>query len=293
MKPLKLLIPAGFVLLVLAAGAILLVPLAWNWYMELRYPVSPKPAVGSMAWSAPVGSVGTTMPGETDLGASEPPMSRQDADTKLRNPLATSPEAIESGKKLFASYCVACHGPEGKGDGPVAKKAQFAPPNLQITAGRRSDGFIYATIRNGGAVMPSLGHALSPPERWQIVHFLRSISVAAPEAPAAVAETPPDAPSAGTPPALAGGDAGRGKAVFDANCSNCHAAESDEEIVGPGLKSLFGWPAHRGADGSEHPRHTVPMIRKQVMDGGGAMAPMGDAVSGQALEDLLTYLQTL
>ncbi|MSO19434.1 MAG: c-type cytochrome [Acidobacteria bacterium] len=292
MKPLKLLIPAGFVLLVLAAGAILLVPRAGDWYMGLRYPVSPKPAVGSMAWSAPVGSVGTTMPGETDLGANEPPMSRQDADTKLRNPLATSPETIESGKKLFASYCAACHGPEGKGDGPVAKKALFPPPNLQITVGRRSDGFLYATIRNGGAVMTSLDHAIAPQERWQLVSYLRSIAIAPPMSET-ISGTQPGVTSSGSEATFAPGDAARGKAVYDDNCSTCHAADSDAEIVGPGLKNLFGWPAHRGADGSDHARHTAPMIRKQIVDGGGAMAPMGDAVSGQALEDLLAYLQTL
>lgn len=91
----------------------------------------------------------------------------------------------------------------------------------------------------------------------------------------------------------AAADAAKGKTIFADNCAFCHNAESNEALVGPGLKDLFKWPAHKMSDGTEHKEHTVEIIKKQVSEGGGAMAPMGETVNGQALDDLIAYLQTL
>ena len=89
------------------------------------------------------------------------------------------------------------------------------------------------------------------------------------------------------------GDVAKGKAVFGDNCAVCHSAETDEAIVGPGLKNLFHWPPHKMSDGTEHQEHTVEIIRKQIVEGGGSMAPAGASFSDQEVADLITYLQTL
>ena len=89
------------------------------------------------------------------------------------------------------------------------------------------------------------------------------------------------------------GNPAKGKEVFEANCLFCHNADSDEALVGPGLKNLFKWPPHKLSDGTEHAEHTVATIRKQIVEGGGGMAPMGDSLSKQELDDLIAYLQTL
>ena len=89
------------------------------------------------------------------------------------------------------------------------------------------------------------------------------------------------------------GDPVAGKQVFEANCAFCHNAASEEAGVGPGLKNLFHWPAHKLSDGTEHKEHTVEVIRKQIVAGGGAMEPMGASLTDQELSDLLSYLQTL
>lgn len=100
------------------------------------------------------------------------------------------------------------------------------------------------------------------------------------------------APKASSAP-MAAGDAAKGKNVFNDNCAFCHNAESDEASVGPGLKNLFKWPAHKLSDGTEHKEHTVDVIKNQVVNGGGGMAPMGEQVKGEDLDNLLAYLQTL
>ena len=120
---------------------------------------------------------------------------------------------------------------------------------------------------------------------------------------AASAQVPPSFESAGWSVQASGegdsksnntkGDAAHGKEVFDSTCSSCHHADSEETLVGPGLKNLFKWPPHRLSDGTEHKEHTVEIIRNQVVNGGGAMAPMGEYVQGKDLDDLLAYLQTL
>ncbi|HEV8076061.1 MAG TPA: cytochrome c [Candidatus Acidoferrum sp.] len=35
-----------------------------------------------------------------------------------------------SGKAMYASYCAACHGPAGKGDGPAASELKVPPADL-------------------------------------------------------------------------------------------------------------------------------------------------------------------
>jgi Cytochrome C oxidase, cbb3-type, subunit III len=106
----------------------------------------------------------------------EPPMSRTEAAVKLRNPLKPTAKVLAAGKVLYENNCAVCHGTSGRGDGPVRYLLRVPPANL--TAGvvaQRSDGYIYATIRNGSIVMPSLADAMSSRERWEVVLYLRTL----------------------------------------------------------------------------------------------------------------------
>ncbi|MFZ5478756.1 MAG: c-type cytochrome [Myxococcota bacterium] len=104
----------------------------------------------------------------------------------LTNPWAADPAIVEIGKARFAASCAPCHGPEGKGGGPVThndpekKIARYpVPAPLLSGAGNvsaiRSDGYIYGTIRHGGAVMPAYGIALTDKERWAVVAYIRTL----------------------------------------------------------------------------------------------------------------------
>ena len=102
-------------------------------------------------------------------------MGRVEAGKKLHNLVKPTPSSIETGKRLYQIYCALCHGPDAKGGGPVATKF-VPPPDLTLDIFRqRTDGFIYATIRDGGALMPGQAEALSPRERWDIVNYIRSL----------------------------------------------------------------------------------------------------------------------
>lgn len=114
-------------------------------------------------------------PGSIPRQGIEPRMDRLKAAKKLHNPVQPTAASVENGKELFQIYCALCHGPDGKGGGPVATKF-VPPPDLTLEIFReRTDGFLYATIRDGGALMPGQAEALSPRERWDVVNYIRHI----------------------------------------------------------------------------------------------------------------------
>ncbi|MFN3937993.1 MAG: c-type cytochrome [Gemmobacter sp.] len=75
-------------------------------------------------------------------------------------------EALLSGRALYADYCAACHGAEGRGDGPAATGLRPAPTDLTRLAARnrgvypevRVMGKIYGYTQGRGAgPMPEFG----------------------------------------------------------------------------------------------------------------------------------------
>jgi mono/diheme cytochrome c family protein len=61
-----------------------------------------------------------------------------------------------SGKEMFAAYCAACHGKEGKGDGPVAVALKARPTDLTILARENEGKFpsirVYRAITGGAGI---------------------------------------------------------------------------------------------------------------------------------------------
>jgi mono/diheme cytochrome c family protein len=102
----------------------------------------------------------------------------------LENPFPSDEAAIADGLWAYDTYCAPCHGAEGVGNGPVTDnsdgKKRFAMPG-SVLAGEAglarlyADGHLYATIRNGGALMPSYGWAMNDEEIWNVVSYLRSL----------------------------------------------------------------------------------------------------------------------
>lgn len=81
------------------------------------------------------------------------------------------------GKKVFESFCVNCHGQEGKGDGPIGQS--LVPPAANLTLlGEKSDKEVLNTIRKGrpGTAMPSWKNGLSPEEILDLLAYIRTLS---------------------------------------------------------------------------------------------------------------------
>lgn len=99
------------------------------------------------------------------------------ANKTLKNPLLTSKEVLLRGQKLFYTYCEVCHGPQGKGDGPVASKMLLPPPPLvseKIVSW--NDGGIFHLITKGRGLMSGYEAQLPKYEdRWAVVNFVRHL----------------------------------------------------------------------------------------------------------------------
>ena len=97
------------------------------------------------------------------------------ADRGKKNPLPAEAKAVAQGQKVAQTNCVSCHGTKGKGDGAAAvalnpKPADWTSKKVQ----GESDGEIFWKITTGNKAMPSWKH-LSEPDRWALVHYIRSL----------------------------------------------------------------------------------------------------------------------
>jgi mono/diheme cytochrome c family protein len=95
---------------------------------------------------------------------------------KIKNPVASSPESIAAGKRIYQRLCTKCHGPEGKGDGEAATGAQpsdLTAPALQYGA---SDGEIFSVLRHGTSKdMESYAERISEADTWNVIHYVKSL----------------------------------------------------------------------------------------------------------------------
>lgn len=118
------------------------------------------------------------------------------AGAELANPLERNEANLKAGQTLYLTYCAVCHGPEGRGDGPITKDRTLTsesrqlenfppPPSYTRSDGASSsrgglmadltDGKIYHTIVYGLNMMGSHASQLSPEERWKVVMYVREL----------------------------------------------------------------------------------------------------------------------
>jgi mono/diheme cytochrome c family protein len=107
----------------------------------------------------------------------------QDWDTanqdQIKNPLPVTPQVLETGRKLFNTYCIVCHGAHADGLGFVVPKMTQPPPLIVGGALSFSDGRIFTIITGGIGNMPPYQTELNPSARWAIVQYVRVLQRAA------------------------------------------------------------------------------------------------------------------
>lgn len=92
----------------------------------------------------------------------------------LNNPVFPDTHSVNEGERQYRRTCVPCHGSDMRGDGPVIQFYVPPPDLLGELARSRTDGYIYAYIRNGGAVMPAYGYQVPPEMAWNLVNYIRA-----------------------------------------------------------------------------------------------------------------------
>jgi len=96
------------------------------------------------------------------------------------NPVEADEASITRGAELYALHCQMCHGQTAEGNGPIGPFLANKPANLTSPVVQsKSDGSIFLTISNGvDGKMPPLNENLIVPERWDLVNFIRTLTVA-------------------------------------------------------------------------------------------------------------------
>lgn len=85
-------------------------------------------------------------------------------------------DSLQRGQVLFDTHCALCHGQGGAGNGTL--NGFFSPKSADLTSDKvqsLSDAEMFLVITQGRGIMPGLAENLSPAERWNVIHYVRSL----------------------------------------------------------------------------------------------------------------------
>jgi hypothetical protein len=96
------------------------------------------------------------------------------------NPFPITKKGLEVGKELYDIHCGVCHGPKGDGLGYLVRDDggvyPAQPANMMLDEFiDATNGRYYHSIMHGRNVMGSYADKLSYSERWQVIHYIRSL----------------------------------------------------------------------------------------------------------------------
>jgi mono/diheme cytochrome c family protein len=102
------------------------------------------------------------------------------------NPVAKSPEVMDSALQHYADHCAVCHANDGSGDTAIGRGLYpKAPDRRAIATQSLTDGELFSIIENGIRLtgMPAWGTGTPEGERdsWALVHFIRRLPSLTPE----------------------------------------------------------------------------------------------------------------
>lgn len=102
------------------------------------------------------------------------------AGEQLTNPFDLSSEegiaSVNHGAIAFKTFCIACHGTDGAGNGPVARRGFPPPPSLLAGKSREmKDGQLFHVLTYGQNSMPQFAAHLTPQRRWDVINHIRRL----------------------------------------------------------------------------------------------------------------------
>ncbi|MBK7127866.1 MAG: cytochrome c [Crocinitomicaceae bacterium] len=109
------------------------------------------------------------------VGDQEPWVAPETA-AEVKNPVEAGTKSLQTGKKIYTSFCWSCHGTTGLGDGPAAAGMDPKPVAFNTSEFQnQTDGAIFWKISEGRGNMASYKSMLSSTERWSVVNYLRTL----------------------------------------------------------------------------------------------------------------------
>ncbi|NIP23546.1 MAG: cytochrome c [Phycisphaerae bacterium] len=98
----------------------------------------------------------------------------------------TDIESIQRGEAIYNAQCLACHGADGQGTGPVASSLDHMPADLNNNFHDEpgmGDAYLFWRVSEGGAVepfksqnsaMPAFKSVLTESERWDVLAYIHT-----------------------------------------------------------------------------------------------------------------------
>jgi copper resistance protein D len=123
-------------------------------------------------------------------------------ETYLSTPVPFDSISITNGSSFYAENCVTCHGPQGKGNGVLAKSFTKPPADLltEPHTERHTAGDFFNWLSKGipDTGMPGFEDKLDEEERWDVVNYIHAMSRGY-QARLMSPKVVPDQPSQGPP----------------------------------------------------------------------------------------------
>lgn len=124
----------------------------------------------------------TAKPSPTDaakpVDAAKPADDAKPAGGDRKNPVASTPEVLNSAKKMFGYDCAMCHGAAGDGKGDMVESMKLTMKDWREATALRaiSDGEMFEIITKGKGKMTGEGDRLPPDKVWGMVNYVRSLA---------------------------------------------------------------------------------------------------------------------
>ena len=196
---------------------------------------------------------------------------------------AAPPPAYE-GRRLYVSYCLLCHGIEGKGDGPLAKAMKINPADLTTTVRSRSDTVLLKIITGEGGqtitgrdrhnlisdTMPEWKNIFDKTQINSLIAYLRFMGRS-------------------KHPLM--GDPKVGLEIYQNYCKVCHGVDGDGEGI---MTDLLGITPADHTNPNETNRLSNKEIIESILDGKGKFMPAWRSILSQSdVEALVSYIRLL
>ena len=198
--------------------------------------------------------------------------------------VSANPPLAYEGRRLYVSYCLLCHGSEGKGDGPLAKAMDISPADLSTTVRSRSDTILTKIITGEGRqtitgrdrhnllseAMPEWKDVFSANQVQALIAYLRFLSRAKHELM---------------------GDPEVGMQLYQKYCQVCHGTEGDGDGI---MTNLMGITPMDHTNPNETNALDNEEIARRILDGKGRYMPAWRGILNQAdVEALVSYIRLL
>jgi mono/diheme cytochrome c family protein len=97
----------------------------------------------------------------------------------IDNPLPITEAGLAEGKELYNIFCATCHGDKADGNGYLVRDGgayPAQPANFLLEEHvNASNGRYYHSIMHGKNVMGGYSDKISYEERWNVIHYIRSL----------------------------------------------------------------------------------------------------------------------